>query len=256
MKCYGTCQFLKGLWMDIIVEAAEIYVRTDANNLVTTAGATHLPEQKETIHMIQMMRKELCSGAMDDLAHIRTEYCLSDCLTKHSAKPDNLIEAVETGRLPFVDNHPLYRTLIKHKAFLVEWLSQALAYKPSFQSYVCEDVSDMYFSWWNHPDKRVLTCTVNFPHDIWSHDKHTNTVRCTHVHPRRLLCIPVASLCPVSIDLLSDMRKTIIQTNANNICVIDDNWRENRKNRKPHTPYHWTGYSIFWLKEGSDRGRA
>ena len=52
MKCYGTCQFLRGLWMDISGTAAEIHMRTDANNLVTTASTTHLPEQKETIHMI------------------------------------------------------------------------------------------------------------------------------------------------------------------------------------------------------------
>ena len=97
--------------------------------------------------MIQAMRKELCSGAMRDLAHVRTEYCLSDCLTKQPAKPDTLVEAIETGRLPFVDNHPLYRTLIKRKAFLVEWLSQALTYKPTLSSYVCEEVSEAYHFW-------------------------------------------------------------------------------------------------------------
>ena len=112
--------------MDITVEAAEIHMRTDANNLVTTAGTTHLPEQRETIHMIQMTRKELCSGSMDDLARVKTEYCLSDCLTKQSAKPDVLIEAIETGRLPYVDSHPLYRSLMKHKAFLVAWLCDVL----------------------------------------------------------------------------------------------------------------------------------
>ena len=135
MKCYGTCQFLRGLWMDISGEAAEIHMRTDANNLVTAAGTTHLPEQKETIHMMQMMRKELCSCAMDDLAHVKTEHCLSDCLTKQSAKPDALIEAIETGRLPYVDFHPLCRSLIKHKAFLVAWLRDVLPYKPKFESF-------------------------------------------------------------------------------------------------------------------------
>ena len=47
-KCYGTCLFLKGLWMDLTGSEAEIHMRTDANNLVTTASTTHLPEQKET----------------------------------------------------------------------------------------------------------------------------------------------------------------------------------------------------------------
>jgi len=78
MKCFGTCQFVRGLWMDISGEAAPIHMRTDANNLVTAASTTHLPEQKETIHMIQMLRKESCSGQIDDLAHVRTEDCLSD----------------------------------------------------------------------------------------------------------------------------------------------------------------------------------
>ena len=106
MKCFGTCQFLKGLWMDLSGQKAEIHMRTDAKNLVTTASTTHLPEQKETIHMISMMRKEACSGNLDDLAHAASQDCLSDCLTKHSAKPDNLIKAIDTGVLPSVDMHP------------------------------------------------------------------------------------------------------------------------------------------------------
>ena len=121
MKCYGTCQFLRGLWKDISGETADIHMRTDANNLVTTASTTHLPEQKETIHMIQMLRKEACSGSIHDLAHIRTALCLSDCLTKGSAKPDELLRAVDTGVLHEVDLHPNFRTLIKHRAFLNEW---------------------------------------------------------------------------------------------------------------------------------------
>ena len=43
MKRYGSAQFYRGLWMDMTA-------------LVTTAASTRLPEQKETIHMIQ------CSG--------------------------------------------------------------------------------------------------------------------------------------------------------------------------------------------------
>ena len=50
MKCFGTCQFLRGLWMDIFGHPASLNMRTDANNLVTTAKTTHLPEQKETIY--------------------------------------------------------------------------------------------------------------------------------------------------------------------------------------------------------------
>ena len=30
MKCFGSCQFLRGLWMDISGEVAKIHMRTDA----------------------------------------------------------------------------------------------------------------------------------------------------------------------------------------------------------------------------------
>ena len=97
MKCFGSCQFLRGLWMDTSV--ANIHMRTDAMNLVTTARTIHLPEHDETIQMISMLRKEACSGSIIDLAHIPTQICLAGCLTKASAKADNLITAVKTGRL-------------------------------------------------------------------------------------------------------------------------------------------------------------
>ena len=97
MKCFGTCQMLRGLWKDISGLDAEIHIRTDANNLVTTASTTRAPEQQETIHMIQMLRKEACSGAIADLSHVRTEHCLSDSLTKKSANPKNLLDAVRNG---------------------------------------------------------------------------------------------------------------------------------------------------------------
>ena len=131
MKCYGTCQFLRGLWMDLTGSVAEIHMRTDANNLVTTAGTTHLPDQKETIHMIQMLRHESLSGGIDDLAHVVSHDCLADCLTKTSAKPDFLIKAVNTGFLPNVDKHPPFRELMegRHKAYftaLDEWRDMSL----------------------------------------------------------------------------------------------------------------------------------
>ena len=110
--------------MDVSGEAVEVHMRTDANNLVTTAGTTHLPEQKETIHMIQMLRKESSSGSIDDLAHVRSELCLADCLTKNSAKPDALLKAVSTGILRSIDEHPPFRSLLKHKAYLSTWIAR------------------------------------------------------------------------------------------------------------------------------------
>ena len=116
MKCFGSCKFLCGLWMDIFGDVANIHTRTDAKNLATTARKIHLLEQKETIHMIFMLRKEACSGSIHDLAHIRAPNCLTDCLTKASGKADNLITAVKTGRLLDVDIHPDFRALMD-KAF-------------------------------------------------------------------------------------------------------------------------------------------
>ena len=37
-----------------------------------------------------------CSGSIHDLAHISTQNCLAVCLTKASAKADNLITTVQT----------------------------------------------------------------------------------------------------------------------------------------------------------------
>ena len=82
--------------MDISAACVAIHMRTDANNLVTTASTTRLPEQKETIHMIQMLRKESCSGQIEDLAHVSSADCLSDCLTKYAAKSYALYKAVSS----------------------------------------------------------------------------------------------------------------------------------------------------------------
>ena len=125
MRCYGSALFLRGLWSDITGEIADVHIRTDANHLVTTAPTTHQPEQKEAMHLIQMLRKESNIGQMHDLAHVRSEDCLADSLTKHSAKADDLIKAVLTGNLLNVDSHPPFRTMLQNKAFLVEWLCRS-----------------------------------------------------------------------------------------------------------------------------------
>ena len=71
--------------------------------------------------MISTLRKEACSGSIHDLAHILTQNYLSDCLTKASAKADNLITAVKLGKLLCVDIHPDFRTLMEHKTILSIW---------------------------------------------------------------------------------------------------------------------------------------
>ena len=75
MMCFGTCLFLRALWADVSGQVLPIHLRTDANNLVTTAQTTHLPEQKETHHLIQMLRHESNTGNIDDLSHVTSEFC-------------------------------------------------------------------------------------------------------------------------------------------------------------------------------------
>ena len=104
--------------MVISGEVADIHMRADAKNLVTTARTTHLPERKETIQMISMLRKRACSGSIHHLAHISIQNCLADCMTMSSAKTDNLIPAMKTERLSDVDIHPDFTTLMEHEAFL------------------------------------------------------------------------------------------------------------------------------------------
>ena len=55
---FGSCQFLRGLWMDISGEVADILLRTDAKNLVKTARTNHLLEEKETIHMFPFCERK------------------------------------------------------------------------------------------------------------------------------------------------------------------------------------------------------
>ena len=142
MKCFGTCLFVRALWADVSGEILPIHIRTNANNLVTTAQTTHLPEQKETHHLIQMLRHESNSGHLDDLSHIASEYCLADPLTKHSAKPDQLIQSIETGQLEQVDVHPPFRSLLKHKAFLVTWSVDHLSRPSQIHTVFGEDIHD------------------------------------------------------------------------------------------------------------------
>ena len=41
MKCFGSRQFLRGLWMDLSGDVADIHMRTDAKNVVRTARTIH-----------------------------------------------------------------------------------------------------------------------------------------------------------------------------------------------------------------------
>ena len=73
-----------------------------------------------------MFCRESNSDAIDDLAHVVSAQCLRDALTKHTAKADDLIRAVDIATLRLVDVHPPFWTLIRHKAYLMIWLKLIL----------------------------------------------------------------------------------------------------------------------------------
>ena len=79
----------------------------------------HLLE-KETIHMVSVLRMEACSRSIDDLVHIPTQNCLA--LTKASVKADNLIAAVRTRKLLDVDIHPHFKNTYETQGLLVNLL--------------------------------------------------------------------------------------------------------------------------------------
>ena len=104
---------------------ADVHMRTDAKNLVTTARTIHLPNQKETIHMIQMLRHEACSGSIQDLAHVASADMMADTLTKSKCENFKFLKAsIESGVIPNTDAQPNFRQSIEnhHKAFLCEFV--------------------------------------------------------------------------------------------------------------------------------------
>ena len=145
MKCFGTCLFMRGLWMDLTGEIADVHIRTDAKNLVTTAQTTHLPEQKETMHMIQMLRHDACSGQIDDLAHVESEDMMADCLTKSNCPNTKyLIDAVNTSWLPRCDKQMPFREMMegKHKAFFMKSISSCIPRAPQVYTFLGGDIRE------------------------------------------------------------------------------------------------------------------
>ena len=277
MKCYGSAQFYRGLWMDMTAQPIEVHLRTDANNLVTTAASTRLPEQKETIHMIQMLRQEACSGQMHDLAHVLTQYCLADPLTKKSVSPTLLMSTVQTGILREVDTHPLFRSTVQHKAFITEYIDMDVEatqdhwghlmcypvyYKIQKDTMVStpfemggksplvskESLTGRCFVSAIGPDGTRTTSTISekpMPHggsrlsDYWPQKTKTRLSR-VHVTPRKTLFSP--SHAPVDLSLLSPSRTTRKNYLNGSSQTLRDTWLASVKGRDAE---EWVGETIF-----------
>ena len=88
-----------------------------------------------------MLRHESNTGQLDDPSHIASEYCLADPLTKSSAKPDQIVKTIETGGMENVDVHPPFRSLLKHKAFLSQWVADHMHEARHGLAFMNEDIS-------------------------------------------------------------------------------------------------------------------
>ena len=147
--------FLKSLWFDLSGEVAEIHMRTDANNLVTTAASTRLAEQKDTIHMINQLRVDCMSGNIDDMAHVVSHDMMADVLTKEGVDAKYLKIAIKTGYVPNVGKHPPFRELMEntHKAWLIGWICQTLPHASEVVSFmntlVVHDIASYLASTWS-----------------------------------------------------------------------------------------------------------
>ena len=76
-----------------------------------------------------------------DLAHLPTQHCLADFLTKASVIADNLITAVQTRKWLDVDIDPDFRTVMEHKAScLLPQHSQDPSCKKSQRKTISRDV--------------------------------------------------------------------------------------------------------------------
>ena len=96
------------------------------------------------------------TGHLDDLSHISSEYCLADPLTKHSAKPDHLIQSLETGQLDSVDVRPPFRSLLKHKAFLTTWSVDHLNHPAQIHTVFGEDIHEEIYDLYH-----IMLCNVD-----------------------------------------------------------------------------------------------
>ena len=92
--------------------------------LVTTARTTHLPELKETIHMIFLCKRKPVQEVFMILLTFQHKIVWQFVWQKSSAKVDNLFTPVKTWKLLEVDVHPNFRTLMEHKDCLSTWCKQ------------------------------------------------------------------------------------------------------------------------------------
>ena len=166
--------------------------------------------------MVQMLRKEACSGSIEDLAHVPTKFCLSDPLTKATVNAEMLIKSVETGKIPLVDAHPMFRKLLSHKAFESE---------------------SMYLE--------AYSLLGGTPYRDYWETQGSLLIR-HHVMPRRCLFSPAMSTdLPVPYEQLTPTRTTNATDLFGNRQSYSDTWSNKANQRHPKEESYWTGQTVY-----------
>lgn len=197
--------------------------------------------------MIQMLRKESCSGNIADLGHVRTQFCLADCLTKSSAKPDNLINAVDTGILPQVDVHPPFRDLMQHKAYMSWWVAEYLEPQDGPIRLLMEDVGEA------GPRPQTYWCMQqqSFVVSVPKHRDHWllegRVLQRIHVRPRKTMFDPSKSRdLPVDIARVHAVRTTNAHGVSGSRMSVQDRW--GRVFSQQPLAELWTGSTVFAIQ--------
>ena len=163
--------------------------------------------------MIQMLRKEACSGGIDDLGHARSEDCLADCLTKHSARPDNLLQAVSTGCLPNVDCHPPFRSMLRHRAYFDTWMEENRSVPAEGVTFLCIMM--------NRAEPSGGSGAPELP-DIWTIEEDTITRQ--HRSWRTSMFTLFQDNCPCDVSCLTLDRETHVSDQKGDEYCIHDKW--------------------------------
>ena len=199
-----------------------------------------------------MLRKEACSGNIADLGHVRTQFCLADCLTKSSAKPDALIMAVDTGILPQVDVHPPFRDLMQHKAYMAKWIADNLEPRKEPVYFLLSSVPEIGTSpptrWDYH--QQAFVASSKSDRDHWVLEG--SVLQRVHVRPRSTMFDPSKSKdIPVELSQVCATRTTNAHGISGARISVQDKW-EKVFSQQPLTEL-WTGSTVFAVRAAAPR---
>ena len=148
--------------------------------------------------------------------------------------------------MPFVDAHPPFRTLLQHKAYLVEWAYFHLDKKNGpVQTTLDENIEkEVQGLVGQHHQKPVYPTSLAIKEDWIEHIPRDRKVVFHRQTPAPNLIVPKVRNLPSGIHLsqLKSTRKSVCQFTAAHHTTIDDLWNEAFAASVPP----WTGETHFY----------